>query len=31
MNYLHYEAPVTVIHRDLKSKNGKDVRIPLCL
>lgn len=23
MNYLHYEAPVTVIHRDLKSKNGK--------
>ena len=23
MNYLHEEAPVTVIHRDLKSKNGK--------
>jgi hypothetical protein len=23
MNYLHAEAPVKVIHRDLKSKNGK--------
>ncbi len=23
MNYLHDEAPVKVIHRDLKSKNGK--------
>jgi len=22
MNYLHNEAPVKVIHRDLKSKNG---------
>ena len=22
MNYLHAEAPVKVIHRDLKSKNG---------
>lgn len=22
MNYLHYEAPIPVIHRDLKSKNG---------
>jgi len=29
MNYLHNEAPVKVIHRDLKSKNGKDIR--LCL
>ena len=24
INYLHNEAPVKVIHRDLKSKNGKD-------
>jgi len=23
MNYLHNEAPVKVIHRDLKSNNGK--------
>jgi len=23
MNYLHNEAPVKVIHRDLKSQNGK--------
>lgn len=23
MNYLHYEAPIPVIHRDLKSKNGE--------
>ena len=23
MNYLHYEAPVKIIHRDLKSNNGK--------
>ena len=23
MNYLHDEAPVSIIHRDLKSKNGK--------
>jgi len=23
MNYLHNEAPIKVIHRDLKSKNGK--------
>ena len=23
INYLHNEAPVKVIHRDLKSKNGK--------
>ncbi len=22
MNYLHYEAPIPVIHRDLKSRNG---------
>ena len=22
MNYLHCEAPVKVVHRDLKSKNG---------
>lgn len=22
MNYLHYEAPLAVVHRDLKSKNG---------
>lgn len=25
MNYLHYEAPIPVIHRDLKSRNGKRV------
>jgi len=25
MNYLHNEAPIKVIHRDLKSKNGKIV------
>ena len=25
INYLHNEAPVKVIHRDLKSKNGKEV------
>ncbi|RUS89057.1 hypothetical protein EGW08_003168, partial [Elysia chlorotica] len=24
MNYLHWEAPIKVIHRDLKSKNGMD-------
>ena len=29
INYLHNEAPVKVIHRDLKSKNGKD-SIKLC-
>lgn len=23
MHYLHMEAPVKVIHRDLKSRNGK--------
>jgi serine/threonine protein kinase len=23
MNYLHYEAPFKIIHRDLKSKNGR--------
>jgi len=23
MHYLHAEAPVKVIHRDLKSRNGK--------
>ena len=23
LNYLHMEAPAPVIHRDLKSKNGK--------
>lgn len=23
MNYLHYEAPVSLIHRDLKSSNGR--------
>lgn len=23
MNYLHDEAPITVLHRDLKSKNGE--------
>ncbi|KAL3831637.1 hypothetical protein ACJMK2_023365 [Sinanodonta woodiana] len=28
MNYLHCEAPVKVIHRDLKSKNGKIMSIP---
>ncbi len=22
MNYLHYEAPFKIIHRDLKSSNG---------
>ncbi len=22
MNYLHFESPIPVIHRDLKSKNG---------
>lgn len=22
MNYLHYEAPMKIIHRDLKSNNG---------
>uniref|UniRef100_A0A0N4ZEY9 Mitogen-activated protein kinase kinase kinase n=1 Tax=Parastrongyloides trichosuri TaxID=131310 RepID=A0A0N4ZEY9_PARTI len=31
--YLHYEAPVTIIHRDLKSKNivlGKNMVCKLC-
>ena len=23
MNYLHFEAPIPVIHRDLKSRNGE--------
>jgi serine/threonine protein kinase len=23
MNYLHNDAPISVIHRDLKSSNGK--------
>ena len=23
MHYLHAEAPIKVIHRDLKSRNGK--------
>ena len=27
INYLHNEAPVKVIHRDLKSKNGKYFKI----
>ena len=27
INYLHKEAPVKVIHRDLKSKNGKYIYI----
>ena len=27
MNYLHYEAPIPVIHRDLKSRNGMTLLI----
>lgn len=28
MNYLHTEAPISVIHRDLKSSNGKYLQVP---
>ena len=34
MNYLHFEAPIPVIHRDLKSKNGQlqlEARLRECL
>ncbi len=30
MNYLHYEAPITVLHRDLKSKNGEWCSVIRC-
>uniref|UniRef100_A0A3B3VP68 Mitogen-activated protein kinase kinase kinase 20 n=1 Tax=Poecilia latipinna TaxID=48699 RepID=A0A3B3VP68_9TELE len=30
MHYLHAEAPVKVIHRDLKSRNGNMILCPIC-
>lgn len=30
MHYLHSEAPVKVIHRDLKSRNGKMFHLQRC-
>ena len=28
MNYLHNGAPISLIHRDLKSSNGKYILVP---